>query len=317
MMKIRTRFAPSPTGYIHLGNVWVAFLNWLWTRQHQGTIVLRMEDIDRQRCHAAYAEALMEDLDWLGIDWDEGPGALYSYGSAVQSERMDFYRAIFEQWKEAGDVYPCFCTRARLRQIASAPHPGEEGPGYDGRCRNLSPEERARETKTPSWRFRMKTESISFTDLFCGMQEKTLHAGTDDLVLVRADGMIAYQLAASADDGAMGITHVFRGRDLLSSAPAQICLLQKMQRIPPVYAHLPLLVDSSHVRLSKRQHGITIRDMREAGITAEQIIGRLLFWAGAVPEGERISAGEALKEIPFSSCRSLQEPEIVVESLLS
>ncbi len=309
-MTVRTRFAPSPTGYIHLGNVWVAFLNWLWTRQHQGTIVLRIEDIDRQRCRPIYAEALQEDLTWLGLDWDEGPGASYAYGSAVQSERLDTYQAILDRWKREGRIYPCYCTRARLRQIASAPHPGEEAPGYDGHCRDLSPEERAKETKTPSWRFRMETEAVAFTDLLCGPQRRTLYAGRDDFVLLRADGMIAYQLAASADDGAMGITHVFRGRDLLSSTADQICLLQKQGGSVPVYGHVPLLVDADGVRLSKRQHGITVRDLRAADVSAEKILGKLLFWAGAVPEGTALSAQEALRSIGWEDCRALSKPAI-------
>ena len=132
----RTRFAPSPTGYIHLGNVWVAFLNWWWTRQRGGDLVLRIEDIDRQRCRPEFVDAMMEDLTWLGIDWDEGPGDALPYGSLVQSKRTDFYMDIFNHWKSEGKVYPCYCTRARLRSIASAPHEGEGRPVYDGRCRN-------------------------------------------------------------------------------------------------------------------------------------------------------------------------------------
>lgn len=312
---IRTRFAPSPTGYIHLGNVWVALLNWLWTRQHGGVVVLRMEDIDRQRCRPSYADALMEDLDWLGLGWDEGPGGQYAYGSTVQSERLAWYRTVFDQWKKENRVYPCYCTRARLRQIASAPHAGEEAPAYDGRCRHLTAAERGRETKTPSWRFRMETHRESFEDLLCGAQEKMLRAGADDLVLVRADGMIAYQLAASADDGAMGMTHVFRGRDLLSSTADQICLLRTLGYEPPSYAHVPLLVDADGVRLSKRQHGITIRDLRGAGVKAETIIGRLLFLAGAVPEGMELSAEEALRSVPFETCRALRRSCITVSKL--
>lgn len=313
---IRTRFAPSPTGYIHLGNVWVALLNWLWTRRHGGVLVLRMEDIDRQRCRPIYADALMEDLDWLGLDWDEGPGGQYAYGSAVQSERLPYYRTVFDRWKAEGRVYPCYCTRARLRQIASAPHAGEEAPLYDGHCRRLTEEERAKETKPPSWRFRTETHRETFTDLFCGAQEKTLCAGADDLVLVRADGMIAYQLAASADDGAMGITHVFRGRDLLPSTADQIGLLRAMGYAPPTYAHVPLLVDAEGVRLSKRQHGITVRSLREAGVSARAIIGYLLALAGAVPEGTELSADEALRSVALESCAALRRPAITVSRLL-
>ena len=138
---IRTRFAPSPTGYMHLGNIWVAFLNWLWTRQQGGAIVLRIEDIDRQRSHAEYIEGIKEDLAWMGLSYDEGPGGSYSYGTPVQSLRFPLYQEIMDRWKEAGEVYPCFCSRARLHSIASAPHEGEGLPVYDGHCRRLSAEE--------------------------------------------------------------------------------------------------------------------------------------------------------------------------------
>ncbi len=307
----RTRFAPSPTGYIHLGNVWVAFLNWWWTRQHHGQLVLRIEDIDRQRCHVEFVSAMMEDLAWLGIDWDEGPGDSPVYGSLVQSERTDFYMKIFNHWKSEGQIYPCYCTRARLRSIASAPHEGEGRPVYDGHCRYLTADERAKETKSPSWRLKAEREDISFDDLFCGHQERTLLPGQDDIVLIRADGMMAYQLAATADDGAMGITHVFRGNDLLPSTYDQISILNKLGYPIPTYGHVPLLVDEHGVRLSKRQHGITVRDLRAAGKQPEDIVGQLLFWAGAVKKPTAITAEEAVRNIDFSEAKNLGEKHII------
>lgn len=311
---VRTRFAPSPTGYIHLGNVWVAFLNWWWTRQHGGRIVLRIEDIDRQRCRWDYVQAMMEDLTWLGLDWDEGPEKEEFYGSLIQSRRTEFYRKIFNTWKKEGRVYPCYCTRARLRSIASAPHEGEGRPVYDGHCRNLTEEEQSKETKTPSWRLKAEKETISFTDLFQGKEERTLLPGQDDIVLIRADGMMAYQLAATADDGAMGITHVFRGNDLLMSTFDQISILEKLGYAVPRYGHLPLLVDAGGVRLSKRQHGITVRSLREAGKTPGDILGKLLFWAGAVDRDNlSISAEDTLRNLNFSSCRSLSKRHILVK----
>lgn len=311
----RTRFAPSPTGYIHLGNVWVAFLNWWWTRQHGGQLVLRIEDIDRQRCRTEFVSAVMEDLAWLGIDWDEGPGDTLLYGSLIQNERMPFYRGIFERWKAEGKVYPCYCTRARLRSIASAPHEGEGRPLYDGHCRYLTTSERKSETKAPSWRLKAERETIQFDDLFRGHQTYTLAPGTDDIVLLRADGMMAYQLAATADDGAMGITHVFRGNDLLPSTYDQISILNKLAYPIPTYGHVPLLVDANGVRLSKRQHGITVRDLREAGVTPETIIGKLLFWAGAAKTSHPISAEEAVRNVDFSSCTRLKDRHIMVEGV--
>lgn len=312
-MKIRTRFAPSPTGRIHIGNVWVAFLNWLWTRQHGGTVVLRIEDIDRSRCRPAYVDDLLADLDWLGLDWDEGPEATHVYGSAVQSERLAFYESILRRWKEAGDIYPCYCSRARLHQISSAPHLGESVPIYDGHCRDMTPEERERETKIPSWRIRMKDCRMSFTDLLRGFQTGQMKAGEDDFVLRRADGMMAYQLAASADDGAMNITHVFRGDDLLPSTFGQTYILRKLGYAVPVYAHLPVLIDQEGVRLSKRQRGITIDDFRQAGLSPGRVIGQLLFWSGAVSQMTEITASEALRSLSFEDCKFLQEKTILAD----
>lgn len=312
-MDVRTRFAPSPTGFLHLGNIWVALWNWLWTRQHGGKIVLRIEDIDRQRSKDLYAKALQDDLAWLGLDWDEGPGGHFPYGSCVQSERLDRYETILQAWKRAGRVYSCYCNRARLLQIASAPHEGESRPVYDGRCRHLSDEEREAQKKTPSWRYRMETQTVAYDDLFLGNKKRKLYAAEDDFVVCRADGMMAYQLAAAADDGAMGITHVFRGRDLADSAFGQMVLLRELGYAPPTYAHLPLLVDAEGVRLSKRQHGITVRELRDAGKTPAEILGRLFFLAGAVSKPVPISAGDALRNISTEDCPRLRDEKIVCQ----
>ena len=311
-MKIRTRFAPSPTGYMHLGNVWIAFLNWLWTKQQGGDIVLRIEDIDRQRCHEEYIRAIEEDLEWLGLSYDEGPAGNYSYGKPLQSERFPLYQEILDTWYKEGEIYPCYCTRARLHSISSAPHEGETLPVYDGHCRELTDAERAAMTKAPSWRIRMEEVSESFTDLFCGTLERRLFPKADDFVVRRADGMVAYQLAVSIDDGAMGITHVLRGNDLLSSTYYQLYLIRKLGYPVPTYGHLPLLVDQEGVRLSKRQQGITIREMKESGAKAEDIIGRLLYLAGAIPKEMPVSAEKALREISFAECKKLGQTHIVV-----
>ncbi len=310
---IRTRFAPSPTGYMHLGNVWIAFLNWLWTKQQGGDIVLRIEDIDRQRCHEEYIRGIEEDLEWLGISYDEEPEGAYSYGRPLQSERFPLYQEILDRWEKAGEVYPCYCTRARLHSISSAPHEGEALPIYDGHCRELTEEERAAMTKAPSWRICMEETCESFTDLFCGTHERKLFPKADDFVVRRADGMVAYQLAVSIDDGAMGITHVLRGNDLLSSTYYQLYLLRKLGYQPPIYGHLPLLVDQTGVRLSKRQQGITIREMKESGRTAADILGKLLYLAGAISREMPISAEQALREISFGECRNLRQQHIVVK----
>lgn len=310
-MEIRTRFAPSPTGYMHLGNLWIAFLNWIWTRQHKGRIILRIEDIDRQRCRDIFAREILHDLEWMGLDYDEGPENQYSYGSTVQSQRLSVYESILQSLALSGKIYPCYCSRARIHQISSAPHEGEENPVYDGHCRCLTPEERKRFDKKPSWRLKTEKRDISFHDLLSGEQVRTILPGMDDFVVKRADDMIAYQLAVSIDDGAMGITHVLRGNDLMDSTFYQVYLLKEMGSSVPVYGHLPLLIDSSGTRLSKRQHGITIRELRDQGFTPEDLIGYMLHWAGAIPSIRPMTLAEALL-IPFEQLKHLKERHIVI-----
>ena len=311
-MQVRTRFAPSPTGFMHLGNIWIALLNWLWTRQNKGKIVLRIEDIDTQRSKPSYIQGILDDLSWLGLDFDEGPGHSFSYGDTIQSQRTHLYEETCRDLLKQGELYPCFCSRARLHAISSAPHANEAVSSYDGHCRNLTEQERAVQTKAPSLRFKVDDCRIEFTDLLKGKQSKHLRAGFDDFVVKRADGMFAYQLAVSQDDGAMGITHVFRGNDLMDSTFYQILLMRKMGYTPPAYAHLPLLVDQQGIRLSKRQHGISVKVLRESGTTAEEIIGFLLYLAGETGHKCRMSASEALRNVDFNTCRNLTKDSITV-----
>lgn len=311
-MVIRSRFAPSPTGRMHLGNLWIAFLNWLWTRQRGGKIILRMEDIDRDRCRKEYEEGILEDLSWMGLDFDEVPEGIYSYGPAVQSRRYDIYDSILSAMEKKGHIYPCYCSRSRIHQVLSAPHEGEARPVYDGHCRNLTPKERESMTKNPCWRVRMEESTISFTDLFYGTITRTLKAGADDFVVRRADGLVAYQLAVSIDDGEMGITHVFRGNDLLDSTPGQAWLIQKLGYQVPAYGHLPLLVDTRGIRLSKRQKGITVRELRNRGLRPEDLTGLLLHLAGGLPELRPVSLEEALEDFPFEKLTALQKKHIVL-----
>lgn len=311
-MVIRSRFAPSPTGRMHLGNLWIAFLNWLWTRHRGGKIILRMEDIDRDRCRKEYEEGILEDLSWMGLDFDEGPEGIYSYGPAVQSRRYDIYDSILSAMEKKGHIYPCYCSRSRIHQVLSAPHEGEARPVYDGHCRNLTPKERESMTKNPCWRVRMEESTISFTDLFYGTITRTLKAGADDFVVRRADGLVAYQLAVSIDDGEMGITHVFRGNDLLDSTPGQAWLIQKLGYQVPAYGHLPLLVDTRGIRLSKRQKGITVRELRNRGLRPEDLTGLLLHLAGGLPELRPVSLEEALEDFPFEKLTALQKKHIVL-----
>lgn len=275
-------------------------------------IILRMEDIDRDRCRKEYEEGILEDLSWMGLDFDEGPEGIYSYGPAVQSRRYDIYDSILSAMEKKGHIYPCYCSRSRIHQVLSAPHEGEARSVYDGHCRNLTPEERESMTKNPCWRVRMEESTISFTDLFYGTITRTLKAGADDFVVRRADGLVAYQLAVSIDDGEMGITHVFRGNDLLDSTPGQAWLIQKLGYQVPAYGHLPLLVDTRGIRLSKRQKGITVRELRNRGLRPEDLTGLLLHLAGGLPELRPVSLEEALEDFPFEKLTALQKKHIVL-----
>lgn len=277
---MRGRFAPSPTGYLHLGNVWTAFLVWLQVRQRGGTFMLRIEDIDEQRSKPVFTQALLADLTWLGLTWDEGPETGGPAGPYVQQERYPLYQRAIEQLDRAGRLYPCYCSRARLQAIG-APHAGEHVV-YDGHCYGLSEAQRRQMTKRPSWRVHVPAQTITFTDGLYGRQEAYLPTACGDFVVRRADGLYAYQLAVSVDDGLMGVTHVVRGRDLLSSTAQQQWLLQFFGYAVPAYTHVPLLVDAAGHRLSKRQHGLTVRELRSQGIGAEQILSYLAYQAKLV-----------------------------------
>lgn len=281
---MKGRFAPSPTGYIHLGNVWIALLSYISTRQQKGTYVVRMEDIDLQRSKRELGEALLDDLEWLGFEWDEGPRIGGSESTYWQSERQEYYANILECLALEKLIYPCFCNRARLQSIASAPHVGEVVHRYDGHCRHIDEKEvkMLSAEKDPSLRLSIDSCDIEFTDRWQGVQHIHLEGELDDYVLRRSDGMYAYNLAVVLDDIAMGITEVIRGDDLLDTTGQQIylyktlkqCLHSKNIKVPS-YGHAPLLIDSEGHRLSKRQKSITIRELRDNQWSANRIIGEL------------------------------------------
>ncbi|WP_251454619.1 tRNA glutamyl-Q(34) synthetase GluQRS [Veillonella intestinalis] len=292
---MKGRFAPSPTGHIHLGNVWIAMLSWLVVKQQGGTFVLRMEDIDTQRAKRTLGDDLLDDLEWLGLTWDEGPrtgGPAISYW---QSERYDFYEAQLQKWQTEGLIYPCFCNRARLQSISSAPHGHEGIAHYDGHCRHLNETMRHQlySQKEPSWRLKVAKRRYEFMDSWQGLQSQELWPGTDDFVVKRADGMFAYNLAVVMDDIAMGITDVVRGYDLLPAVASQLWLYEVLDESAPIYWHAPLVVDEDGYRLSKRQQSITLRELRESGYSAPMILGRLALAAGLVSR-KALGPGETL-----------------------
>lgn len=293
-MARRGRFAPTPSGLLHIGNAFAAAAAWLQMRQSGGEIALRMEDIDKARARPAFAEQILDDLHWLGLDWDEGPREGGPHAPYVQSRREAMYEEALEQLKEEGRLYPCYCSRSDLASLASAPHGlASEGAAYPGFCRGLTAEERRIKAadKTPSQRFVMPEGAIAFEDGWLGPQLFE-GAALGDFVVKRADGMFSYQLAVTVDDAAMGITDVLRGADLLDSTPRQLALYRALGLKAPEFAHLPLLADADGVRLSKRDKSLTLASLRESGVAPERLLGLLAAMAGWIDRPEPVELRE-------------------------
>ncbi|MBD3918350.1 tRNA glutamyl-Q(34) synthetase GluQRS [Paenibacillus sp. PR3] len=299
---IRGRFAPTPSGLMHIGNARTALLSWLQIRSAGGQFILRIEDIDKPRSKPHYAEQALSDLRWLGLDWDEGPDIGGSYSPYVQSEREEQYEAALQLLLEQDKLYPCFCSRADLQAIASAPHGlSSEGPAYPGLCRHLTPSEREERgaAKQPSLRFAMPDHPISYVDEAAGPQTFESGAG-GDFVVKRADGIISYQLAVVVDDAAMGITDVLRGYDLLDSTPRQLLLYEALGLTPPRFAHVPLLLGPDGNRLAKRHGAISLASIRESGLPPELIVGALAAWSGLHDRTEPIAAQELISSFSLN-----------------
>lgn len=295
------RFAPSPSGRMHLGNLWSALLAWLAARSQGGHMVLRLEDLDPDRCTQERCDQVMRDLEWLGLDWDNEP--------VYQSRRTEAYRSAFARLEETGLVYPCYCTRAE-RLAASAPHRSDGIPVYDGRCRRLPPEELARlaQSRRPAWRVRVPEEARSFHDLLQGDVSQNLSLDCGDFILRRSDGVYAYQLAVVVDDGAMGVTQVVRGSDLLDSAPRQLWLQEQLDLPHPEYGHVPLLLAPDGRRLAKRDRDQELGTLQSRW-SARELVGRLALLAGLIPEYAPVSPAEL---IPLFSWEKLPQADCVV-----
>ena len=286
----RGRFAPSPTGELHVGNARTALLSWLWARAGNGAWSLRVEDIDRPRVRPGMASQQLEELAWLGLDWDGPP--------VFQSERTALYEDALRKLGE--NVYECFCSRAEIAQAASAPH-GDEGPRYPGTCASLTREQRAERQKSraPALRLRVPAGIVRFEDEIAGPQAVDVQATTGDFVLRRADGIFAYQLAVSADDGAMGITQVLRGADLLPSTARQILLHRLLGNREPRWAHVPLVVSASGDRLAKRDKALSLAELRKRGVDRRQVVAHLARLSGLEGEEPRdLLRGFTLSKIP-------------------
>ena len=281
-MKPIGRFAPTPSGRMHLGNVFAALLAWLSVRSRDGEMVLRMEDLDTQRTSADFAQVLREDLMWLGLDYDRETPA--------QSLRTEAYDEAFRILEEKGLIYPCYCTRSQLHSV-NAPHLSDGTYVYPGTCRGLTAQQRSAFGRKPAWRVRVPEKVWSFTDRVQGAYSLNLSTECGDMVVRRADGVYVYQLAVTVDDGAAGVTEVTRGMDLLSSAPRQMYLQELLGLPHPEYAHVPMLLAPDGRRLSKRDRDLDLGVLRQR-ITPEKLIGTLAFAAGLTDRNEAVSARE-------------------------
>ena len=268
------RYAPSPSGRMHLGNLMCCLLAWLSAKSKGGQVLLRIEDLDTVRCPRVYADAIQDDLAWLGLAADGPTPTVY------QSERSGIYQQYYDILLKKGLVYPCFCSRSQLH-AASAPHRSDGQVVYAGTCRGLSDAEVARRslTRAPAYRVRVPDEEIAFTDGHLGRYAENLARDCGDFYLRRADGVFAYQLAVVVDDALMGVTEVVRGSDLLSSTPRQLWLYRELGLTAPQFYHLPLLLAPDGRRLSKRDGDQSLENLR-ARYTPQEIIGKLAYVCG-------------------------------------
>ena len=280
--KVVGRFAPTPSGRMHLGNVFAALIAWLSVRSRDGELVLRMEDLDTQRTSADFAEVLRDDLRWLGLDWDvETP---------PQSQRSRVYDRYFEKMADMGLLYPCYCTRSQLHSV-NAPHLSDGTYVYAGTCRDLTEQQRAAFDRKPAWRVKVPDKVWQITDLVQGDYALNLATDCGDMVVRRADGVYVYQLAVTVDDGEAGVTEVVRGMDLLSSAPRQMYLQDLLGFAHPTYGHVPMRLAPDGRRLSKRDKDLDLGVLRQR-ITPEALIGTLAYASGLLDRNEAISARE-------------------------
>lgn len=298
------RFAPSPTGRMHAGNVFAALSAWLVAKSQGGKIILRIEDLDAGRSKREYIDAVQQDFETLGLTWDEGP--------YFQHGRDEVYRIAFEALSEQELVYPCFCTRADLH-VSSAPHVGEKLV-YPGTCRSLSPAERKLRAseRMPSHRLVVSDYEVSFFDQVQGYYRQNLKHECGDFVVRRSDGMFAYQLAVVVDDAEQGVNSVVRGVDLLSSTPQQIHLQNLLELPHPQYAHIPLITAEGDRRLSKRDHDAALDALLVRFKTPEGVIGHLAGITGLAPTCDPVTPDELLREFDFATLSKKLEDTVQI-----
>jgi len=284
--EVRVRFAPSPTGDLHVGNIRTALFDWAYARHTNGKLIFRIEDTDRERVTDQYIQAAIDTLKWLGLNWDEGPEVGGQYGPYLQSQRLDIYAEWAQKFLDQGDAYHCYCSGEELEERRQIQMKNNQAPGYDGKCRDLSNtqiDEYKSRGRKPVIRMRMPQGETVFTDAIRG-EVKFEHLYVPDFVLVRGDGSPLYTLAVAVDDVLMKITHVLRGEDLLSSTPRQIRVYQAMgvsESDYPIFAHLPFVMGQDNAKLSKRNGEVSIAWYRERGFLPEAICNylALLGWS--------------------------------------
>ena len=276
------RFAPTPSGRMHLGNVFAGLIAWLSVKSRGGQMVLRMEDLDTMRTSAEFAQILREDLTWLGLTWD--------WEQTPQSQRSEVYDRYFDKLTAEKLLYPCYCTRSQLHSV-NAPHLSDGTYVYAGTCRDLSDAQRVSFSRAPAWRVKVPSREWVVEDLVQGTYKENLATDCGDFVVRRADGVYVYQLAVTVDDGLAGVNQVVRGMDLLSSAPRQMYLQELFGFSHPAYGHVPLLVAPDGRRLSKRDKDMDLGYLRQ-NMTPEALIGKLAAGAGLIERDEPICAKE-------------------------
>jgi nondiscriminating glutamyl-tRNA synthetase len=294
--KPRVRFAPSPTGELHVGNARTALFNWMFARHHGGSFVLRIEDTDESRSALSYQTHLLNDLTWLGLDWDEGPQKGGSYGPYRQSERLDIYAAHLQKLVAADLVYPCYCTEEELEDERQSLILSKRMPRYMGRCRNLTPAQRKEKEaagRKPSFRFKVPDMTVEFNDLIRGPM-KFEGTAVGDFIIVRSNGMPAYNFAVVIDDHLMGISHVIRGEDHLSNTALQTMLYRAFDFAPPVFAHHSLILGRDRAKLSKRHGSVSVGEFRKQGIMPEALMNYLGLLGSSFTEGREVLSREEM-----------------------
>ena len=293
---VRVRFAPAPTGLLHIGNARTALFNYIFAKRHQGTFILRIEDTDVERSTEASIDHILEDLQWLGIGWEEGPDRGGPDGPYRQTQRLSLYRDYTEQLLREGKVYKCFCSNERLEALRKEQISKGQMPRYDGRCRSLAKEEISKlesEGIRSVLRFRIGRGAIVFEDLVHGRMHFESE-GIGDFIIIRSDGMAAYNFACVIDDHLMHVTHVIRGEDHLSNTPRQILIYQALGWPSPIFAHHPLILGSDRSPLSKRHGATAVSQYREEGFLPEALVNYLVLLGWTPPSGEEILPLERL-----------------------